>query len=73
MSKLVYAVLCRGDVLDEPCNKGQSIQLTEEQYMSQLSKANKRWKCPMCRGNAAFDDLAYEASIAAFEKKQETT
>lgn len=57
-----YAVICFGDVHPEgyPCHDGKPIYITDEWYIRQLDHPDYPWKCPLCRGNAAFDDDNYE-------------
>lgn len=47
----MYGVFCQ--------NEGQScglVELTEAQYLKQLSVPSKTWRCPNCRAEAAWDD-----------------
>jgi hypothetical protein len=51
-----FAVICEGTVTGTPCREGRPLCISEKAYMSQLFMAHVRWKCPMCGGNASWDD-----------------
>jgi len=64
------AVFCAGDAritsdgLPMYCNEAESIPITMENYEHQMRNPDALWKCPECRGNAFFDDEAWEESPA---------
>lgn len=42
------------------CFEHESVALTREEYISQLSQADSLWKCPLCREPAQWDDANLE-------------
>lgn len=54
-----YGVRCLGP-WDIPGHGCGLVYLTEEEYLRQLSAAEKTWRCPLCRYEAEWDDLNYE-------------
>lgn len=59
----IYRVHCLGHVDEVPSCGPQ--HLTEEQYGKQLGQAHKRWRCPVCRAEATWDDDWYESAVVA--------
>lgn len=55
-----YAVDCPGDAYgpEHACGK---TYLTVEAYSHAMAQPDARWKCPVCGGNAWFDDETFEA------------
>ena len=56
----VYArVICRGDSIpgQQPCG---NVDLTEEQYDTQMNRPDSLWYCPNCGSSAIFDDDHFE-------------
>jgi hypothetical protein len=52
-----YAVDCIGLLPGFSCGK---TYLTEKGYMHQMAFADATWKCPICGGDAYFDDDNFE-------------
>ena len=43
------------------CCSPTLVYLTEDEYLSQLSRPDNRWSCPRCGKTAKWDDDNYEA------------
>ena len=55
-----WAIRCSGNKLGlAPCNDGNLIFLTAEQYMEQLALTTELWECPRCMQVAEFDHENY--------------
>ena len=50
-----YAVICPGDAWGAEHACGKTF-LTEKAYNHAMTQGAVRWKCPVCGGNADFDD-----------------
>jgi hypothetical protein len=50
--QVIRAVLCANG-----CNDGEPIQLSDEEYLDQISRGDKPWLCPVCRVRGRFVDV----------------
>lgn len=64
-----WAVICLGDAHPQgyQCNEGKSIFLTEEFYHYQMAHPDYLWQCPLCQGNADWDDDNYKKHMEPSE------
>ena len=42
------------------CRLHGHIDIEKAEYIKQMADPNARWKCPICRQDAEFDDNRYE-------------
>ena len=54
-----YAVICYGDAWGPEHACGRSY-LTKEAYDWAMAHPSQVWKCPVCGGNADFDDANWD-------------
>lgn len=59
-----YRVRCSGLRFGTGCGP---VHLTSEEYLQQLSQPSRRWRCPRCGEEAAWDDAWYEGYVEAMD------
>jgi hypothetical protein len=55
-----YAVHCSGLIEGHSCGL---VYLTPEEYDRQMMAAHRRWRCPICKAEAEWDDENYEQAM----------
>jgi len=58
-NRTAFAIHCQGP-WDMPGNGHGLVYLTQQEYVAQMNAPDSRWKCPLCRYEAGWDDDNYE-------------
>lgn len=65
-----YGVHCKGQDCNTPCNGGDIIYLTTDEYIRQMYRPDSFWQCPECGSDAWWDDDNFDRFVAHEEKPE---